>query len=45
MILLGYFSFYIDLNVAYYLQILTIIKRSIIIAVYLLSDALNVKLL
>lgn len=45
MILLSYFSSYKDLNMAYYLQILTIIKRSIIITVYLISNVLNVKLL
>lgn len=45
MILLNYFSSYKDLNMAYYLQILTIIKRSIIITVYLISNAFNVKLL
>lgn len=45
MILLSYFSSYEDLNMAYYLQILTIIERSIIITVYLLSNATNVKLL
>lgn len=44
-ILLSYFSSSKDLNMAYYLQILTIIKRSIIITVYLLSNTTNVKFL
>lgn len=43
MILLSYLSSYKDLHRVYYFQILTIIKRSIIITVYLLSNALNVK--
>lgn len=45
MILLSYFRSSKDLNMAYYLQVLTIIKRSIIITVYLLSNATYVKLL
>lgn len=45
MIFLSYFSSYKNLNMADYLQFLTIIKRSIIITVYLLSNAFNVKLL